>query len=198
MQAHRNEEFPHRSLRNYWPREFKKRRNFSREAENETYVDFVQQNWFLDDSDEDDLEEGEEHSFEEGDEDRNGQCEDEVAERPIEANEKEDEKLSNKKGVELCNRYGNVKIFMKGLAEDEAKLQYRDQVEKVAGFCEETWESGPEKMAVALLDDRNSYGTNFASKGCCRPYLGPLTSQELRVELLKQVQLLPASWLNKD
>ena len=89
-----------------------------------------------------------------------------------------------------CNGYRNVRIFMKGMLEDEDSLPYRDQVETVAKFCEQASLELQSRKSAALLDDRNDGGTVGANEGDCRPYLGPLNAPRLHKELSRQVSLI--------
>jgi hypothetical protein len=81
---------------------------------------------------------------------------------------------------------------MNGAISDDRMLQYHDQIEQVVGFCDRNAvESG---KRVALLDDRNNGGYDRSicgytceERGDRRPYLGPLTAQELNAELSKEV-----------
>jgi len=169
MRTDTHEEFPHRSLRRCWPREFTTRRKFNRQAENQPYIEFLQTS-FCDgdeDEDEDDV----------GDDECSGEDEDEVSGHRDRSENKDE----------------NVRRFMRGMTGDEDTLQYRDQVEQVASFCEqaslevETRTTSKNRKVVALLDDRNYHGTIVVKQGDCRPYRGPLTSQELGKELSKPV-----------
>jgi len=49
----------------------------------------------------------------------------------------QDEKLSDDKGIEACNRYSDVRSFMEGMIDDKDFLEYHDRVEMVASFCEQ-------------------------------------------------------------
>jgi TPP-dependent indolepyruvate ferredoxin oxidoreductase alpha subunit len=74
---------------------------------------------------------------------------------------------------------------MKGAIGDEDALQYLDQVEQVAGFCEQANFIESQEPA-ALLDD--NYGNTILKKQRhYRPCQGPLTAQRLREELSKEV-----------
>jgi hypothetical protein len=159
-----------------WPEVFTKRRSFNRQVENQPYIEFLKSQLF--NGEEDDIE---------------NEVEDEV-EGHRDALGNQDEKLSDDKGIEACNRYSDVRRFMEGTGED-TDFQYRDQVEMVASFCEQAnlrelkRKSGQKALdgkGVALLDDRIG-GIMADKKGHCRPYLGPLTGQRLREELRKKV-----------
>lgn len=171
MRTDTREEFPHRPLRRSWPQEFITRRKFNRQAENQPYIEFLQTPFCDSDEDEDDGDD------DVGDDDCSGEDEDEVGGH----------------GDKSENINENVRRFMRGMTGDEDTLQYRDQVEQVASFCEqeslevETRTTGRNRKVVALLDDRNDRGTIVMKQGDCRPYLGPLTSQELGKELSKPV-----------
>jgi hypothetical protein len=190
---------PVRSLWCTWPAIFTKRRNFSRQAEDEPYIDHLQKLLFSDEQ---------EYDEEEGEE------EDEVDKEHIssECDESDNyEEVSPKSGrgvewdrsqinvlTESWNR-GNqpsiVRLFMRGSLGEEDDFAHRDQVEKVARFCEEV--QRPDRnlrgQHVALLDDRNCMGIvpsneAISPSGTCRPYLGPLTAERLRQELSKKVR----------
>jgi hypothetical protein len=112
--------------------------------------------------------------------------------------ENQAENASDAIDAEAFKVYRNVRVFMKGMLGDEDTLPFRDQVEKVARFCEqESMELDlrslvKNRKTVALLDDRNDGGTICAREGHCRPYLGPLDPQRLRKELSRQVgQIYP-------
>jgi L-fucose isomerase-like protein len=85
---------------------------------------------------------------------------------------------------------------MKGLPGEEEDLEYVDQVEVIARFCEEQSPKRPVRKRVAWLDDRTNVDTNTTSirKGDCRPYLGPLTAQKLWRELGKKASQVGASF----
>jgi hypothetical protein len=86
---------------------------------------------------------------------------------------------------------------MKGMIGDEDTLQDADQVERVAGFCEQPSTRESEKHVV-LLDYRSNSGTIKEKPGHSRLYQGPLTSQQLREELSKQVpKIYPHTSLEK-
>ena len=174
------EEFPQ------WPRIFAERRTFNREAENQTYIEWLQtQKWV-----------GEDDEYGEDDEDEDDLSGDD--ENGSVLSEQEEKVEKDDQDGEAKNRPSEVRIFMTGLTGDEDALPYRDQVEEVASFCEQAKvrdvgekpiEGGKNKV---LLDDRNIRDTILVNKGLsppgeCRPYLGPLTSQQLEEELRKKV-----------
>jgi len=161
-----------------WAELFTKRRSFNRQVENQPYIEFLKTQLFS----------GEEDGIE-------SEVEDEV-EGHRDALGNQDEKLSDDKGIEACNRYSDVRSFMEGMIDDKDFLEYHDRVEMVASFCEQAnlreYDPKPGQKAldgkhVALLDDRNIGGIMADKKGHCRPYLGPLTGQRLREELSKKV-----------
>lgn len=180
-------ELRYRSLRCYWPQKFAKRREFSRQSENQPYIEFLQIRKFYGEEDEDTS--GEEDE----DEDDDVPCEDEN-----EAEGQSDRTENNRNGhkdVEVRNGDSNVRLFMTGMTGDDDTLQYLDQVELVASFVEQTRlreleikpvrDTDPER--VVLLDDRNIGDNVREKKGYCRPYHGPMTPQELHAELSKKV-----------
>jgi hypothetical protein len=188
------EEFSLPASRRHWPQEFKKGRIFNRQDENESYIAFIQHMKKLLDDEDEDADEEEEGWSEIGHdlshyEDEVGNCIDEA--------ENEDEKASYHMNTDLQAGLGrgNVRVFMTGLAGDVDKLPYRDQVEQVSSFCESAvWEveegtTGQKRKVVALLDDHNDLDSAVTKKEKSRPYRGPLTSQELGVELSKKVTL---------
>ncbi|KAE9363248.1 hypothetical protein N431DRAFT_357282 [Stipitochalara longipes BDJ] len=77
-------------------------------------------------------------------------------------------------------------------------LPYRDQVDVVAGFCEQEYHtiSGKEDKQVALLDDWSHRGENLTTERY-RRLCGPLTSTQLRAVLRKQ-RFLPSLKLLTD
>jgi len=172
---------PHQFLPCYWPLEFTKRRRFDRQAENQPYIEWLQTHY--DDGDEE----------EEEDVDGSNENEDEV-DGHRDKIENKDENRNDNKDPEACNGNSNVRIFMRGMDGDEDALQYFDQVKQVAGFCKqasfwnlETGTTSKNRKSVALLDDRNDGGTILVKQGHCRPYLGPLTPQQLDEELSRKV-----------
>jgi hypothetical protein len=181
MQSETHEEFPRQFLPCYWPREFTKRRQFNRQAENQPYIEFLQAQYDDGDDDEEDDAYGSSGDEDEVDGHRG-------------KTENKDENRNDDKDAEACNGRNNVRLFMTGMDGDEDALQYCDQVEQVAGFCKqassrdlETGTTGKNRKSVALLDDRNDAGTILVKQGHCRPYLGPLTSQQLGKELNRKV-----------
>ena len=173
MPTYTQEEFPRQLLPCYWPQEFTKRRQFDRQAENQPYLEFLKTSF--DDCDED------------GDFDYSSDGEDGPSESIIEDS-------SDDKEVEACSQHTNVRLFMKGITGNGDNMQYRDQVEQVASFCEQakfrevdTETTAKDRKGVALLDDRNNSGTIPNKQEHCRPYLGPLTSQQLREALSRKV-----------
>jgi len=177
----REEDF-HQSLGCYWPPEFfRKRRRFDRQAENQPYIEWVQASFG--DNDEDD---------EDDYVDESSEAEDEVEWRR-DKSESKGEKGNYYKDAKASKGHGKVRLFMKGMTGDEDKLQYRDQVEQVARFCEQASFRELGKH-VALLDDRNDGGTILEKNGHYRPYQGPLTSQRLCEELRKKVAQISRSY----
>jgi hypothetical protein len=195
MLTGKREEFPHQFLPCYWPLEFTKRRRFNRQAENQTYIEWLQTKY--NDGDDD----GDEEEEEEEKEDVDGSSENEdKVDGHRDKIENKDENRNDDRDPEACNGHSNVEIFMIGMDGDENTLQYGDQVEQVAGFYKqasftdlETRTTGKTRKSVALLDDRNDGGANPVKQGHCRPYLGPLTSQQLGKELSRKVAQISSS-----
>jgi hypothetical protein len=193
MPTETHEELPRRPLQSCWPDKFTKRRPFDRPAENQPYIEYLRTPKFIGEEDEADV-----SSEEDEEDDVSNENEDEV-EGYREKVENEDEYRNENKGAESCNGYGDVRLFMTGATRDEETLKYCDQVEEVASFCEQTSvrelerKTGQYRKRVALLDDRNVCGTVSGNQGhcqCtghCRPYLGPMTPQQLVKELKKKV-----------
>jgi hypothetical protein len=160
-----------------WPQLFSaKRRKFSRQAENQPYIEWLHS--FNDnegdgDEDDDEDEDGEPGEGGDGDDD-----DDDVDESSADRDEADEHAHS----ADPCNGYSAVRHFMKGTTGDEERLQFQDQVEVVAGFRQLPTFRKSEKR-VALLDDRNDGGTILEKQGHCRRYQGPLTSKELCEEL---------------
>ncbi len=162
------------TLRCSWPEVIsEKRRNFSREAENQPYLDWLQAVSSSND-------------FEDEDED----TDDYSDEDPDDAGEREDDNVS-KDVIDRSSR-SNVRLFMEGMLGDEADLPFSDQVKLVASFCEQPdleaskpRISGEIGKPVALIDDRSAGSTLLRKR--CRPYLGPLTSTQVQKELQKEV-----------
>jgi hypothetical protein len=190
MSTETHEEYP-RHLPCSWPEKFTKRRQFNRPTENVPYIEFLRTPKFPGEDDEanvsseDEDDEGDEVSSEHGDEEG----------PPEEKLQDEDDHRNEDRDSESSGGYSDVRLFMTGLIGDEEALQYNDQVEEVASFCEQTSigelerKTGQYRKRVALLDDRNICGTALDCQctGHCRPYQGPLTSQQLAKELRKKV-----------
>jgi hypothetical protein len=186
MQKYRSEDSPHQSLRNCWPVDFQTRRRFNRELVDERYVEWVQTQ----------IEDSEDEEAEDDDEDGNDPCEDESeVDKQTNASEKEVERPGNKRKLEACNGYGNVRLFMKGTEGDEERLQYPDQIEQVTGFCEEelrddTRGMSRDRKARAIVIDDNGNSTVEAKQGSWKLYRGPLNSEELSEDLSNKVKVL--------
>jgi hypothetical protein len=162
---------PRRAWQRSWQKEFTQPRHFNPAEENKTYLEFLQgivRN-FPEIADEKDGDEGED--------------EDEDEETENDNNNEEDENIERDANNDIYG-YNKVKIFMTGAQGDDQALQ-QDQVEQVAGFCEQA--TGENKRRVALLDDRNNGRNIDVEHGSSRPYLGPLTVQQLVQELSKPV-----------
>ena len=195
---------PHEESRQFlqcsWPEEFKKRRRFNRECENESYIEWLQAE-FGDNSEEDEDEDN--ISSEYGDYPNGSDSEVEGYREKSESQGPPDGAW-NDGDAETSNRYHNVRLFMAGMVGEEKSLSYCDQVEKVARFCEqESLEFGTKpdlaSKDVALLDDRN-FGSVDNRTGNCRPYLGPLNPQQLQQELSREASptfiLVSELWMN--
>ena len=200
-------ESPHRLLRCYWPQLFTKRRplnRYSRQAENQPYIDYVQTKKFDGEEDEGDISGEDEEEEEEDDDDVLSEDEDEIKGNRGKR-ENKDENRNDDKDAAVCNRQSIVRLFMVGMTGDEETLQYPDQVEQVVSFYEQgnfgesETKTGQGRKVVALLDDRNICGTLhvnqelFQCTGHCRPHLGPLTSEELCEELERKVTHISCS-----
>lgn len=193
-----NEKFPQ------WPALFEGRRQFSREAENQPYIKFLQTQLFDGEEDEDE----DEVSSKDDDDDVSSEHVNGI-EGEGNNRENKDKNQNDNKDSETYNGPSKVRLFMRGMTGDEDTLHYRDQVEEVASICEQAnlGELGTKtrqyRKHVALLDDRNILGNTFVNKrlsppGDCRPYLGPLTAQRLGDELIKKVVLTLESELYKS
>jgi hypothetical protein len=194
------EESPRELMRYKWPALFTDRRIFSRAAENEPYIEFLQTVCLGGDEEDEEDQGAEEHkeslSNDEGDE----------YEEVLNESEGEDEsgrlrsdflrESWNHDDNKYSTRNEKVRLFMKGMLGEEEDLAYVDQVEVVARFCEEQDSKRLDRKPVAWLDDRNSADTNPISikKGDCRPCLGPLTAQGLLGELRKKASQVGASF----
>jgi hypothetical protein len=160
---------PRRSWQRCWPTEFTKPRKYNRQEENKSYLGFLE--W---------LRETVENDHGSDDE----ECEDAVEDEEN-MNDKEHEK--SEQNCDKENGKGNnVRIFMTGALGEDGLLSH-DEVMQVTGFCEQV--IGDPTKPVALLDDRKNGGNILVGKGDSRPYLGPLTAEQLMKELSKQVTL---------
>ena len=174
-------EVPRQTWQRFWPHEFTQQRQYNRPEENKSYLEWIN-NWVYD-SDRSGFENGGEESEdededEEEDGDRDGVIDDEQQKIGVNENATNQEQKVDKS--DGCN--GKVRTFMAGAGWDDLYMQH-DQVELVAGFCEHA--PSEDAAPVALIDDRNSVSN--ARVDCSRPYLGPLTPEQLRDELGKQV-----------
>lgn len=186
MQKYGSEDFPHQSLHNCWPGEFKTRRKFNRKLLDEPYLEWVQNQ----------IEDSEDEEAEDDDEDGDDPCEDESEiDKQTYASEKGVERSSVKRKLEACNGYGNVRLFMEGTEGDEERLQYPDQIEQVTGFCEQalrddTRGKSRDRKAIAIVIDDNGNSTVDGKQGGCKLYRGPLNSEELSENLSNKVKIL--------
>jgi hypothetical protein len=202
-------EFPHQFLRPHWPQEFSiRRREFDRKAENQTYIEWLRDNFTdgdsAEDEEEDEEDEGqdEDDKVEDEDEDNSDSEEDEfydAEELYVEIEDKfgadgdqhENENESqNDKSTEVFKEHEIGRIFMKGMTGDEKFLQWRDQVDVVASFVEQSRSGESKKLVALLLDDGECGSANPAKRKPCRLHQGPLTSQQLRELLSKRVSLI--------
>jgi hypothetical protein len=156
---------PRRAWQRSWQKEFTQQRHFRPAEENKTYLDFLQSivRNFPEIADEEDGGEGEEIENEN--------------------NTEEDENIDRDASNDIYG-YNKVRRFMTGAQGDDQALQ-QDQVEQVAGFCDQAMAEN--KRRVALLDDRNNGRNIGVEHGSSRPYLGPLTVQQLVQKLSKPV-----------
>jgi hypothetical protein len=185
------DEAPRQSLQGSWPLKlFANPRHFDRNAENQPYVEWLKGYYWEGEEcfgDDDDSEESEEEEERKGF-DLPSEGEDDIYEEIF-----QDPKCAN--GFEGCDQKSVARRFMEGLLGDEDCLSYPDQVEVVAGFCDQALASevdteGPdtERKVVILLDDRTNGGRRPMTQGQCRPKFGSLTTKQLREELSKPVR----------
>ncbi|KFZ18425.1 hypothetical protein V501_01227 [Pseudogymnoascus sp. VKM F-4519 (FW-2642)] len=177
-------DFPHQSLRCYWPKRFTKRRPFNPDSENQTYLAYLQIEQYLGEGVSDDEEEEEEDEDEaEAEEEDGASSEDDGP-----SNAPEDEVEEQSKGTDASNQMSDVRRFMKGMERDEDFLDDYDMVDEVAKFCEEGSE-GPFRARgkhVAFLDERNIGGTIVDKGGHCRTDSEPLTLEQFFDTLSKK------------
>lgn len=169
---------PHLALRCHWPKELRQRRRFDREAENQPYVEWLRDGFDV--GEEDLAENDDDEDDDDGDDDFSGNTDE----------EDDVDKHGGMSGI----RYGKdagayddhdiVRRFMEGTIGEETALPYPDQVERVADFCEQKI-SGENQKPVAILEDND--GNFISRKGCAMPDQGPLTAQQLRQALSKEV-----------
>ena len=166
-----------------WLPLFTKRRQFDRAAENQTYIEYLESHYDDGDNDEDSNE------VEKDEEDWN---EDEKKDEVINEEQEEVERKSmgqSKDGA--CKQHSSTRRFMEGMTGDDDVLLDHDQVDEVAGFCEQPCYGEFRKMGQdrkhVLLDDRHSGGTVADKKGHYRPHMGPLTSREFREAMTREV-----------
>jgi len=187
-------ETPRQFLHRSWPLKFfEKREYFSREAENVPYVDWLRE-WFSERAsdwgeDTEDDGDGEEKGYEEH---RagwfregfffQGHGNDEYYENIF-------QNLADAEDSEPPSRRSIARTFMEGMAGDHEVLSYRNQVDVVAGFCEQEYHagSGEDEKAVALLDDMNHKSGSLITQNHRRVRRRPLTAMQLRRELGKPV-----------
>jgi hypothetical protein len=175
MLPYLREEIPHKFLARSWPSEFRTRRTTSnRESENLPYVDLIK--GITDGSYEDDCDS----------DSSNG--EDGSLDNLI-------EHVDDGKGMDDGSHYTNVRRFMEGILNRHGLPLYYDQVEQVVSFCEQanfnecdTRNTYKKEKNVALLDERANVDTDSMREGHCRPYLGPLTAQQLMKALGRKVR----------
>jgi hypothetical protein len=174
---------PHQDLRCSWPVKFTKRRKFVLRNENQPFIDYIK--WLQASFDNAGYEE-------EGDDNDCGDDGDELSDDADVVDghegtgESQDENQIDGKNVGACDELGIVRRFMKGIEGEEDLLQYPDQVEQVASFCEQATFGGYQEH-VALLDDRSDSIATLGKQRQYRPNRGPLTVEQLRKELSKEV-----------
>lgn len=177
-------DFPHQSLRCYWPKRFTKRRPFNPDSENQTYLEYLQIEQYLGEGVSDDEEEEEDEDEAEAEEEDGASSEDDGP-----SNAPEDEVEEQSKGTDASNQMSDVRRFMKGMERDEDFLDDYDMVDEVAKFCEEG-SKGPFRARgkhVAFLDERNIGGTIVDKGGHCRTDSEPLTLEQFFDKLSKKV-----------
>jgi hypothetical protein len=103
-----------------------------------------------------------------------------------EEDEDKDENQNEDWDAESCNKYDEVELFVANMATEEDALHYRDQFEELVRLCKQGSFGNPEK-SLALRDDRKDGGTIHVEPDSRRPYIGPLTVQQLSKELSKKV-----------
>jgi hypothetical protein len=162
MATNTQEEFPHKSSPS-WPKEFTRRRYFQRKSANQPYLEFLIQCHEITDVF---IANGE------GDDECHSNSGDEA-----EVEQHRDANWTDYREGETCNDHRNVRIFMTGTDISQDTLLSVDQVEKVAGFCEQ----------AGFRDDRNDSWAILLKPKHRPPCLGPLTSQRLFEELSKEV-----------
>jgi len=153
-----------------WPQLFTSRRqlnNRSRRTENVPFIEYLITP----------VEEAEAGDNNEGDDDEdNGDNMDDEEDPEIDCGEYEDDDSDKDQS--------NVRRFMVG----DENLMSRDQVDLVASFCESAGVE-PDGKPSAMLDERCRGSIITEKRGLPRPYLGPLTSQQLRERLSRKVIL---------
>jgi hypothetical protein len=97
--------------------------------------------------------------------------------------------LADAKDSEPPSRRSIARTSMEGMAGDHEALSYRNQVDVVAGFCEQEYHavSGEDEKAVALLDDMNHKSGGLITQNHRRVRRRPLSAMQLRRELGKPV-----------
>lgn len=174
---------PSQLLQCSWPELFSKRRHFSREAENQPYLEtlatVVETYAKSEKSDSQDCDSSEEDSSEEDDTDYSSEDEDTT----------DTQKVKIRNDILSPDGQSKLRYFLmeRGTSYFE---KHHNQAEQVVRFCEqsgdrdnESRKTDKDEKPVALIDDRY----NGEQKKYGRPYLGPLTSQQLGMELARQV-----------
>lgn len=173
--------FPHRRWDCSWPQLFTERRPFnhwSRKTENVPFIEYlagIGEEVVEDAADE-------HHNYDGCDED-----DDQVEGQDEAAHGEEDGGH-----LEYGNEEDDVRRFMIG-ADDI--LISRDQVDLVANFCEKSKDNPHLEEArkhVALLDERCLHDAISDRRGLHRPYLGPLTTQQLSERMSRKVSSICA------
>ncbi|PMD29265.1 hypothetical protein L207DRAFT_261625 [Hyaloscypha variabilis F] len=176
-----------------WPLKFfESRRYFSRNAENQPYIEWLKDyllggdEWSESEDEDEEEEEEESDNFE-------SSCADEY-----DAPKWTCEDLNEVKVIKNHDRRSFVRVFMEGVPGDEKFLPYRDQTDVVAGFCEtqvsregDAERPGPSEKLVALLDDRKSGEIVQRGKARRIHYRECLTARELKTKLSRKVARVP-------
>ena len=209
--------FPRQLLHGSWPLKFFERRErFNREAQNQPYIEWLRREtevlkidsdcgestdeW----SDDEDAHPGGKERQDEID-DAEERCKPEMERDREEANDHRSED-NEEHHQEPCNvmphtvvsglgRRSIARVFMEGLTGNRECLPYRDQVDAVAGLCDQLDHkvSSQEEKLVAILDDLGHGSENATVHTHHRLHRGPLTRTQLKHQMTRQVSLLRPS-----